>query len=129
MSESDVQPSVQSESFAHGAEVPSAGNSGSSSGTPANGEPMSIWRCLVGAMISGAFALGLYFLTSAIAHAFASKPLQTSNITAQNISVAVRTLVVGMSTLGTGIFAITTLGLLGLAVQLLVQRLKRSSAS
>jgi len=132
MSESNVQPSLNPESPAYVAGEPIADGSiaGSPDNTneaPANVEPMSVWRCLAGAVISGVFTLGLYFLTSAIAQAFASKPLQTSNVTAQNISVAVRTLVVGMSTLGTGIFAITTLGLLGLAVQLLVQRLQRLS--
>ncbi|MCS6815349.1 MAG: DUF3082 domain-containing protein [Cyanobacteria bacterium] len=87
-------------------------------------QPMSVWRCLSGAAIAAVFALGLYGLTSAIAQAFASHPLPTTNVTAQNISVAVRTLVIGISTLGTGIFAITALGLLGLALQLIIQRLR-----
>ncbi len=89
----------------------------------------TIWGCIAGAAMSGAFAMGMYFLTSSIAQAFASKPLHTANITAQNISVAVRTLVVGITTLGTGIFAITTLGLLGLAIQLLIHRFKAPSST
>lgn len=92
-------------------------------------QPMSVWRCLSGAAIAAAFALGLYGLTSAIAQAFASHPLQTTNVTAQNISVAVRTLVIGISTLGTGIFAITALGLLGLSLQLVIQRLRPSAGN
>ena len=86
-------------------------------------KPPGVFACLGGAVISGLLTLGLYFLTSAIAVAFANKPLHTDNFTAQNISAAVRTLVVGVSTLGTAIFGITTLGLVGLAGQLFLQRL------
>lgn len=86
-----------------------------------------ILACLGGALIAGGLAFALYLLTNAIAVAFASKPLHTDNITAQNISTAVRTLVVGVSTLGTAIFGITALGLVGLASQTLVQRIMRSS--
>jgi hypothetical protein len=80
-------------------------------------------KCLLGALIASAFTYGLYRLTSAIALSFASKPLQSSSSTAMTISVAVRTLVVGLAALGTGIFGIACLGLLALAVQLTLQRL------
>ena len=90
---------------------------------PPTPQDFSIWRSFSGALISGGFAFALYSLTSAIAQAFANKPLHTANFTAQNISVAVRTLVVGMSTLATGIFAITALGLLGLTLQVMIQRM------
>jgi hypothetical protein len=86
-------------------------------------EETSILRCITGAMIAGAFASGLYLLTASIAQTFASKPTHSDNITVINIASAVRTLVVGMAALGTGIFALAALGLMGLAVQLLVQRL------
>jgi Protein of unknown function (DUF3082) len=79
-------------------------------------------RCFTGALISGSLAMVLYSLTASIARSFAGKPLPTGNVTTTNIAVAVRTLVVGMSTLGTAIFAITTLGLVALGIQLLVGR-------
>lgn len=76
-------------------------------------------RCFTGAFISAPFAYGLYLLTAAIAHTFAEKPIHNTSPLATNISVLVRTLVVGVGALGTGIFAITTLGLVLLGIQLL----------
>jgi hypothetical protein len=80
-------------------------------------------QCVTGSMVASALAILLYRLTSAIAGSFAAHPLSISNQTAVSISVAVRTLVVGMSTLATAIFAFAALGLLGLAIQLLWQRI------
>ncbi len=81
-------------------------------------------RCFAGAVVAGAIAVVLYRLTSAIAIAFASKPLQTDNFTTQRIAAAVRTLVVGLSSLGTGIFALAAFGLFALGIQLLIHRAK-----
>jgi hypothetical protein len=83
--------------------------------------PPTPQRCFTGALISGGLAYALYLLTHSIATAFANKPLPSGRI-AINIAVAVRTLVIGMSTLGTAIFAIATLGLIALGIQLLVQK-------
>jgi len=80
---------------------------------------------LSGALISGGFAIALYFLTTSIAHTFASKPLLSTNSTAINIAIAVRTLVVGVSTLATTIFSLVALGLVALAVQISIQQLKK----
>lgn len=85
-------------------------------------------KCLLGALIASAFAYGLYRLTSAIALSFAEHPLESSNSTAITISVAVRTLVVGLCSLGTGIFGIASLGLGALAIQLVIQRLWQPKA-
>jgi hypothetical protein len=82
------------------------------------------WRCLSGALISGGFAIALYFLTSSIAQTFADKPLSSTNRTAIQISIAVRTLVVGMSTLATAVFGIIGLGLVGVTIYVSVQQLK-----
>lgn len=79
-------------------------------------------RCLTGAMISGAMALALYSLTASIASAFAAKPVHSGNPAVVNIAVAVRTLVVGMTALGTGIFGLVAIGLVALAVQIMVTR-------
>lgn len=86
-------------------------------------------RCFTGALISGSLAIALYSLTSSIARSFASKPLPTGNVTTTNIAVAVRTLVVGMSTLATAIFAISTLGLVALGIQLLILQLRSRTKS
>ncbi len=79
-------------------------------------------RCFLGALIASPFAYGLYLLTSAIATSFAEKPISSSNEMAVKISVMVRTLVVGMGALGTGIFCLTTLGLVALGIQLLLKK-------
>ncbi|MFN5514232.1 MAG: DUF3082 domain-containing protein [Cyanobacteriota bacterium] len=83
-------------------------------------------RCLTGAALSGALAWGLYLLTAAIAVSFATKPLLSSSLIAQRISAAVRTLVLGVASLGTFIFAFVALGLVLLALQLLFQSLRSS---
>ncbi|MBD2036677.1 DUF3082 domain-containing protein [Leptolyngbya sp. FACHB-321] len=84
-------------------------------------------RCIGGSIVAGAIAVVLYRLTSSIAIAFASKPLQTDNFTTQRISAAVRTLIIGLSSLGTGIFALAAFGLFALGTQLLLQRSKEES--
>lgn len=86
-------------------------------------------RCFTGALISGSLAIALYALTSSIARSFAGKPLPTGNVTTTNIAVAVRTLVVGMSTLATAIFAISALGLVALGIQLLILQLRSGAKS
>jgi Protein of unknown function (DUF3082) len=78
-------------------------------------------RCLTGSVISGTVATGLYFLTSAIATSYATKPLAAGSELALRIGSAVRTLVVGVATLGTAIFAMATLGLIALGIQLALQ--------
>lgn len=85
----------------------------------------SLWNSISGAAISFGFAIALYFLTSSIAQTFASKPLASTNPTAIRISVAVRTLVVGMSTLATTVFGVIALGLVAVSVVVLIQQLKK----
>jgi hypothetical protein len=82
------------------------------------------WRCWLGSSIAGSLAFGAYFLTTAIATAFASKPLSTTNITALNIGVAVRTLVIGITALATGICSLIAIGLFALGIQVLLQKNK-----
>jgi hypothetical protein len=83
------------------------------------------WRCLVGAVISGSLGTGLYFLLAAIAQTYATKPVTSTNPLVVNISVAVRTLVVGIVALGTGLLGMVTVGLILLAIQLSIQTLKQ----
>ena len=85
-------------------------------------KPMpSPFNCISGSAIAGAIAVAMYFLTTSIATSFAAKPLQTANPLAQNISSLVRTTVLGVSALGTGVFTFVALGLLALGIQILVK--------
>jgi hypothetical protein len=85
-------------------------------------------QCLVGAIIAGAIAVGAYFLTQSIAQSFAGNPFQSDNMLALRIAIAVRTLVVGIVALATGVFGIAGLGLLALGVQLTIQQVRGQSS-
>lgn len=89
--------------------------------------PTTAWRCFGGAAICFGITALLYELTAAIATSFANKPLPTTNVTAANISVLVRTLLVGASALGTFVFAFVMLGLLALGIQLLIKGWPKTS--
>ena len=84
-------------------------------------------QCISGSLIAAALAFALYRLTTSIAQTFTANPITSHNPTAINISAAVRTLVVGMSALGTGIFGLAAFGLMALAIQILLQRLLKST--
>lgn len=90
--------------------------------------PATPLRCVTGAAISGTLTLFMYSVMSAIATNFATRPIHSANPLVVNISTAVRTLVVGVVALGTGIFGLVAVGLLALAVQLLVQQGKSKSS-
>lgn len=83
--------------------------------------PPTPGRCWRGAAIAGGLTVLLYGLTQSIMHVLAGVPIPNKSVATANIAVAVRTLVVGLSTLATAIFAIATLGLLALGVQLLIK--------
>lgn len=85
-------------------------------------------RCFLGSIVAGGIATAMYFLTHSIAFFFATRPTHFSNQITYNIAVAVRTLVVGLSTLGTGVFALAALGLLGLGIQIVLQQATKRSA-
>jgi hypothetical protein len=79
----------------------------------------------MGAVISGGMGFTLYAFMIAIATTFARKPIHSQQQIVIKIASAVRTLVVGTVALGTAIFAIVTLGLLALGIQLLFQQLNK----
>lgn len=79
-------------------------------------------RCFRGAVISSGLTFVMYLLTQSIIQALADVPLPTKSVVAANIAVAVRTLVIGVSTMVTAIFGIATLGLLALGIQLLFKQ-------
>jgi hypothetical protein len=101
--------------------TPDATPNATPAGTP-EAPPLSPWRCWGGGVVAAAIAWVLYNMTQAIALSFAAKVIHTDNVTTQRIAAAVRTLVVGLSALGTGIFGLAALGLFGLGLQLLLRR-------
>ncbi|MBW4528236.1 MAG: DUF3082 domain-containing protein [Phormidium tanganyikae FI6-MK23] len=86
-------------------------------------------RCFIGAILAGLLAYALYNMTSAIGLSFATKPISTDSFTVRRISSAVRTLVIGMSAMGTGIFGLATFGLAGLGIQLLFRKPEKEQSS
>ena len=80
-------------------------------------------RCLTGALIAGGFAIALYSLTASISQSFAAKPIHSNNPAVVNIGAAVRTLVLGVSTLATAVFGLVAIGLVALGVQVLIQQM------
>lgn len=102
---------------------------------PASGEttelapPAKILKCFSGSFVAGIIALLAYRLTISIATTFANKPIVSDNPTVMNLASAVRTLVVGMVALGSGVFGLAALGLFLLGIQLTVQRLLKAPAS
>jgi hypothetical protein len=101
----------------------------SESPTPQTPQSPTPLRCLFGSIVAGGIAFALYNMTSAIALSFATKPIQSDNMTVQRISAAVRTLVVGLSTMGTGIFALAAIGLFALGIQLMFVKHDNSSTT
>jgi hypothetical protein len=83
----------------------------------------------MGSVIAGVLAYAMYSMTSAIAQSFALHKVQSTNLIVQRISAAVRTLVVGMTTMGTGVFGLAAIGLFALAIQIIVQRRNQPSNS
>jgi hypothetical protein len=88
--------------------------------TPA--KPLSPLRCLVGAAIAGVMAFGMYLMMQSVTVSFAAHKITSNNMIVQRLSAAVRTLVVGLVTLGTGVFGFAALGLTALAIQLIWQK-------
>lgn len=114
LSKSDTNPENGVESVTGAATKPQGADGAAQQPTPL--------RCLVGAVLAGVLAFAMYRMTNAIAFSFATHPIHATTLIVQRISAAVRTLVVGMTTLGMGVFGLAAIGLLGLAIQLLLQR-------
>ena len=86
-------------------------------------------RCLVGSLMAGSLATGLYALTYAIASTFAKKPITSDNLLVIKIGSAVRTLVVGVASMATFIFGFVAIGLILLAIQLIIQGFQKEKLS
>jgi predicted oxidoreductase len=81
-----------------------------------------VLRAFTGSLMAGTIAILFYKMLSAIATSFANKPVTSDNVTVINLSAAVRTLVLGVMALGTGVFAMAALGLALLGLQMIWQR-------
>lgn len=90
---------------------------------PATKPSPTALQCFSGSLVSGALTVLVYRLTVAIAINFARHSVHSDNLLVVRLSAALRTLVVGLSAMGTGIFGFVTLGLAGLGIQLLAQRM------
>ena len=109
-------------------DLPPISTPASAGSEPLDQRQVSPLNTLSGAVLAGLMAVPISRLTTAIAQSFAAHPLHTTNQVTINISIAVRTLVVGMGTLATGVFALVALGLMGLTIQLLLQRFLRKGS-
>jgi Protein of unknown function (DUF3082) len=90
--------------------------------TPPERSLPSPLSCLTGALIAGTMSIGLYTMTSKIATTFATNPMIQKTNMANNIAAAVRTLVVGSTALGAAVFGIISVGLVGLAIQVVFSK-------
>jgi hypothetical protein len=94
---------------------------------PDNTKPVTPLRCFIGSSISGALGIALYSLTVAIANNFASKPMVSEKAIVLRLSSLVRTLVLGVASLGTFIFFFVAFGLILLALQLALKELQQKA--
>ncbi len=87
--------------------------------TPPERSVPSPLNCLTGALIAGTMSIACYTMMSKIATSFATNPMIQKTTMANNIAAALRTLVVGSTALGTAVCGIISVGLVGLAIQVL----------
>ena len=85
-------------------------------------QPPTPLRCILGAIVAGFIGSLMWKLTNSIDISFASTTIDSPNRIVIRMSTAIRTLVVGMSSLGTGIFVLAAVGLTGLAIQLILTK-------
>lgn len=83
-------------------------------------------RCFFASCISGVLAFASYSLFSSIVQTYATKAVTSHNPIVINITSAVRTLVMGVVALATGVFAMVTIGLFLLGIQLMLQSFKKA---
>ena len=83
-------------------------------------------KCFFSSIISGGFAFAIYLLLNSIVQTYASKAITATNPLVINLTTAVRTLVIGIVALATGIFGIVAVGLFLLGIQLTIQNIKKA---
>ncbi len=85
-------------------------------------------RCWTGSGVAGGMAIAAYLITRAIAVSFANSP-PTGNALALRIGITVRTLIIGISTMATGIFSLIAISLFILGIKSLLASAPKSSPS
>ncbi len=79
-------------------------------------------RSLIGAIISGIMATGLYFFSISVAHKLAAHPFVGSGSLADRIGAAFRTILLALGSGITMIFAVIAIGLVLLALKQITQK-------
>lgn len=95
----------------------------------ANKQEVTPLKCLLSSVFSGVMALGVYRLMTAIIETYSAKPVISDNIFVLKLTVAVRTLVIGIAALGTGVFGFVALGLFLLGLQITFKDLSKKFSS
>ncbi|NJK36667.1 MAG: DUF3082 domain-containing protein [Oscillatoriales cyanobacterium RM2_1_1] len=80
------------------------------------------WQCFSNGAVLGAIATALFLLTRSVAQVYAHKQIYSNSLIAARLSVAVKTLVVGLCMLGTAVFGFIAAGLIVLGTKLLIQQ-------
>lgn len=96
------------------------------SGIDATEDNTTPLRCFLSSCVSGTIAFGAYSLLNSITQTYGAKAITSHNPLVINITTAVRTLVMGIVALGTGVFSLATVGLFLLGIQLTIQSLKKA---
>ncbi|MGL6343936.1 MAG: DUF3082 domain-containing protein [Waterburya sp.] len=86
-------------------------------------------KCFFSSIVSGGFAYAIYLLFNSIVQTYAAKTVTGTNPLVINITAAVRTLVMGVVALATGVFALVAVGLFLLGIQLTIQSFKKSGVT
>jgi hypothetical protein len=84
-------------------------------------------RCFVSSGIAGVIAFGAYSLLHSIMQTYGAKVITSHNPVVIDITTAVRTMVMGIVALGTGVFSLAAVGLFLLGIQVTVQSLRKAS--
>lgn len=83
-------------------------------------------RCFIASCISGAIAFFAYSLFTSIVNTYATKVITSTNPIVINLTSAVRTMVMGVVAMATGVFGMVAIGLFLLGIQVAVQNLKKA---
>ena len=81
--------------------------------------------CIFSSCFAGAIAVAIYFLMSSIIETYSDKPIVSDNVFVLKITVAVRTLVIGVAALGTGVFGLVAIGLFLLGIQVAIKDIRQ----
>ncbi len=85
--------------------------------------------CFFASLVSGGIAALVYMLMSAIVSTYANKPVISESVIVIKITTAVRTLVIGVAALGTGVFGIVAVGLFLLGIQVTIKSLAKPTGN